>query len=116
ESGLYFTGLEVFHSSHCLNRLRQALHPEYYQIFNHSGDPSRRHHITHCINHLRQSIQCHADLTPMEWELVGNKIILKTDTMHTCRNFERIHAWAAKRQTRFEDIQIVQNGTLFVVD
>ncbi|KDN71904.1 hypothetical protein CSUB01_12179 [Colletotrichum sublineola] len=46
ESGLYFTGLEVFHSLHCLNRLRQALYPDYYyDVFNNPDDPSREDHI-----------------------------------------------------------------------
>ncbi|KAH0425943.1 hypothetical protein CcaCcLH18_10647 [Colletotrichum camelliae] len=45
ETGLYFTGLEVFHSLHCLNRLRQALHPDYYDVFADPHDPSREDHI-----------------------------------------------------------------------
>ncbi|KAK2007131.1 hypothetical protein LZ32DRAFT_542501 [Colletotrichum eremochloae] len=117
ESGLYFTGLEVFHSLHCLNRLRQALYPDYYyDVFNNPDDPSREDHIGHCINHLRQAIQCHSDLTPMEWNLVGKKIILNTKTRHTCRDFDRIHEWAAQRQTNLLDIKSVANGSLFIVD
>ncbi|KAK2030364.1 hypothetical protein LX32DRAFT_328132 [Colletotrichum zoysiae] len=116
DSGLYFTGLEVFHSLHCLNRLRQALYPRYYDVFNDPNDPSREDHIGHCINHLRQAIQCHGDLTPMEWRRVGKKIILNTETRHTCRDFDRIREWAAQRQTNLENIRSVQNGSLFIVD
>ncbi|TDZ38512.1 Cyclochlorotine biosynthesis protein O [Colletotrichum spinosum] len=106
ESRLYLTGLEVFHSLHCLDRLRQALYPEYYRhVFSNPNNPSREDHIGHCINHLRQAIQCHGDLTPMVWKLVGDKIILSTETRHMCRDFGRIHEWAAQRQTRFEDIE-----------
>ncbi|TDZ58430.1 Cyclochlorotine biosynthesis protein O [Colletotrichum trifolii] len=117
ESRLYLTGLEVFHSLHCLDRLRQALYPEYYRhVFSNPNNPSREDHIGHCINHLRQAIQCHGDLTPMVWKLVGDKIILSTETRHMCRDFDRIHEWAAQRQTRFEDIQGIRNGSLFLVD
>ncbi|KAK1755397.1 hypothetical protein QBC47DRAFT_401566 [Echria macrotheca] len=109
ESGLYFTGLE--------NRLRQALYPDYYQdVFHDPNDPTRQDHIGHCINHIRQAIQCHADLTPMEWKLVGNRVILDTSTPHTCRNFEKIHRWASERSTDFDGIEMVKNGTLFIVD
>ncbi|KAH8799356.1 hypothetical protein F5884DRAFT_869229 [Xylogone sp. PMI_703] len=117
ESGLYFSGLDVYHSLHCLNRLRQALYPDYYKkVFNNPTDPSRVHHIGHCINQIRQALQCHADLTPMEWLLDGSKIILKTDTPHTCRNFDRIHAWATSHSTRFDTIESVVNGSLTIVD
>ncbi|KAL7900227.1 hypothetical protein HDV63DRAFT_416244 [Trichoderma sp. SZMC 28014] len=46
DNGYYFTGFEVFHSLHCLNRLRQALYPAYYgHIFSQAGDPDREQHI-----------------------------------------------------------------------
>ncbi|KAI0187049.1 hypothetical protein EV127DRAFT_437226 [Xylaria flabelliformis] len=117
ESGLYFSGLDVYHSLHCLNRLRQAMYPDYYaHTFDRPNDPSRLDHVGHCINHIRQSLQCHADLTPMEWKLHGNKLILKTDTAHTCRNFDKIHAWTASYRTQFENIQSWRNASLRIVD
>lgn len=70
----------------------------------------------HCINHLRQAIQCHADLTPMQWKRVGNKLILDTSPQHTCRNFDKIQAWASQRSTDFDGIESVRNGSLSVVD
>ncbi|KAH7336737.1 hypothetical protein BKA65DRAFT_402190 [Rhexocercosporidium sp. MPI-PUGE-AT-0058] len=118
-SGDYFSGLEVFHSLHCLNRVREALYPEYYDNPEHPNNPSRRDHLEHCINHIREGIQCHSDLTPMEWYLAGNKIILKADTTHTCRNFNRIHDWAAQRKTVIyneEDEKAMRSGSLFIVD
>ncbi|KAI0112531.1 hypothetical protein GGR51DRAFT_507383 [Nemania sp. FL0031] len=117
DNGAYFTGLEVFHSLHCLNRLRQALYPEVYShIFTDPDGPHMEDHVGHCINHLRQSIQCHSDLTPMQWVQAGNKIILSTKTRHTCRNFEKIHAWASSRRTNFDELESVANGSLYVVD
>ncbi|KAI1125132.1 hypothetical protein F5Y10DRAFT_247725, partial [Nemania abortiva] len=116
ESGFYFSGLDVYHSLHCLNRLRQAMYPDYYvHVFDHPNDPSRFDHIGHCINHIRQSLQCHADLTPMEWKLVGQNVILKTDTPHTCRNFDKIHEWALSHRTEWEKIESWRNATLRII-
>jgi hypothetical protein len=52
----------------------------------------------------------------MEWTLVGKKLILKTDTIHTCRNFDRILDWANKRRTNYEEKESIKNGTIYVVD
>jgi hypothetical protein len=118
--------------THIQNRLRQALYPDYYrEIFKNPDDPSREHHIGlslsldfifangipgHCIDQLRQALQCHADLTPMEWTLVGDKIILKTDTVHTCRNFEDVQKWAIERRTNYDEIELLKNRSLYIVD
>ncbi|KAB5576188.1 hypothetical protein GE09DRAFT_1281885 [Coniochaeta sp. 2T2.1] len=117
DTGFYFSGLDVYHSLHCLNRLRQAMYPDYYtHIFDRPGSPNRADHIDHCINHIRQSLQCHADLTPMEWRLSGSNIIIKTDTHHTCRNFDKIHRWASSHRTQFSSIPGFMNGSLRIVD
>lgn len=118
DDGSYFSGLEVFHSLHCLNRIRQAFYPEVYQgLFDNPDDPPRQHHIDHCINHLRQAIQCHSDLTPMQWLLDGDKVILNTNTRHTCRDFERVREWAATHQTNFTaHDSVLREGTLHFVD
>ncbi|KAK4443761.1 hypothetical protein QBC34DRAFT_452359 [Podospora aff. communis PSN243] len=111
ESGLFLTGLDVYHSLHCLNRLRQALHPEFYPV-----PSSQKDDIGHCINHIRQALQCHADLTPSRWTLDGSRIQLLTDTRHTCRNWDKIHAWAVAHRTRLGDIESWKNGSLVIAD
>jgi len=98
DTDLYFTGLGVFHSLHCLNRIRQAFHPEYYHVFENPFQPPREIHINHCLDHLRQALQCHADLTPMNWARKDDKLILNDKSVHTCRNFHMVHEWAAKRE------------------
>lgn len=133
---MYLSGLEVYHSLHCLvgilkafiftsqltrwfpqNRLRQAIYIDHYKyIFSRPDDPAFLDHVDHCINHIRQALQCQSDLTPMEWKLEGNKVILKTDTMHTCRDWTKIHEWASSRQTDFDAIESYKNKTLILVD
>jgi len=108
DTDLYFTGLGVFHSLHCLNRIRQAFYPDYYHIWENPRQPPRQMHLDHCIDYLRQSIQCHSDLTPMLWNLTtvvdpetseeGQKLILTADGQHTCRDFGRIREWAVERK------------------
>jgi hypothetical protein len=41
---------------------------------------------------------CHADLTSKIWEEIDNKLILKTDTVHTCPDFQKIWEFSTKRQ------------------
>lgn len=45
---------------------------------------------------------CASDLTtnPVEWSTKRGHILQQTDVVHTCRNFERIHAWTAARDAR----------------
>jgi len=73
-------------------------------------------HIDHCIDHLRQAIQCHSDLTPMSWERVGKKLILKTETKHTCRDFNKIHGWALDREIDYDSKKALLDEELVIVD
>jgi hypothetical protein len=53
----------------------------------------------HCVDYLRQTLMCHGDLTPIT--LTYNKTKQFTDPnfriKHTCRNFDSIWQFAAKR-------------------
>ncbi|GAW16602.1 hypothetical protein ANO14919_060350 [Xylariales sp. No.14919] len=60
ESGFYFSGLDVYHSLHCLNRLRQAIYPDYYtRIFDRPNDPSK---IDHIGSYYKKKVNCIDDL------------------------------------------------------
>lgn len=55
----------------------------------------------HYLNRPRQAIQCHADLTPMEWQLVRNKVryfhhLCTVNTTHLLENFEAVYSWALR--------------------
>lgn len=73
--------------------VRQALHPEYYP-----PKPIERgfDHIDHCINSIRDSVMCSVDVTPniWIWDEVRQRSVPRLDTVHTCRNFEKIRDWA----------------------
>ncbi|KAJ3737768.1 hypothetical protein DFJ43DRAFT_23524 [Lentinula guzmanii] len=57
---------EVFHTLHCLNTIRKALHPEYYNFTASELDRLlfREKHMDHCIDAIRQSLMCSGDVTP----------------------------------------------------
>ncbi|KIH91993.1 hypothetical protein SPBR_09083 [Sporothrix brasiliensis 5110] len=69
----YLVELDVFHQLHCLNMVRKALHPEYYEPHTpglHTGDEDELlgpHHIEHCIDAIRQSLMCSADISSLTW-------------------------------------------------
>src|SRR5689334_23086014 len=70
---------DVFHSLHCLNAIRNELHPTLYNISNEHNPWFQTHqriailvndptwmtkHIEHCLDRIRQVVMCHGDLTP----------------------------------------------------
>jgi NADPH:quinone reductase-like Zn-dependent oxidoreductase len=47
----------------------------------------------------------------------GDKVILNTNTRHTCRDFDRVREWAAAHRTNFSaHDSILRDGTLHFVD
>jgi hypothetical protein len=81
--------------------VRKALHPEYYAMHEPQPLPGLGpfDHIDHCIQSLRESITCSADITPNVWlweDRYGFNIP-RIDTVHTCRNFQKINDWAEPR-------------------
>ncbi|KAI0392419.1 hypothetical protein F5Y17DRAFT_459925 [Xylariaceae sp. FL0594] len=96
--GWWVQGVEVFHQLHCLNRIRKTLDIDYYGM---NDDPhTYRLHLEHCIDALRQSFMCTADISgfQVEWnEKFHRARPVFGGITHTCRNFEKIRAWAAER-------------------
>ncbi|KAJ3738938.1 hypothetical protein DFH05DRAFT_1464274 [Lentinula detonsa] len=89
---------EVFHTLHCLNTIRKALHPEYYNFTASELDRLlfREKHMDHCIDAIRQSLMCSGDVTPLvwAWDEKRNMTLGRTDIVHECRNFSKIQEWA----------------------
>jgi len=95
---MWRTGLDVFHALHCLNQVRQALDGDYYPV--HDPPGVVRMHREHCLDYIRQQLQCQADITPviLKWsKRVHMPIPQFSNAVHTCRNFDRIHAWSKER-------------------
>jgi len=96
----HFTGVTVYHSLHCLNKLRMAIYRDEYPF---PKDPGKEEftwiHLDHCIDFIRQELQCHGDLTPMKWiwSPAINRTVLTPEASHVCRNWDSIHQWAKER-------------------
>jgi hypothetical protein len=67
-------------------------------------------HVEHCIEMLRIDLMCFSDETPYPIEIdAGGKEVVRTDTLHRCRKFEKLMDWA--------DIHVVEpyNATMELV-
>lgn len=94
-----YVSLDILHTLHCMESLRQTLDPDYY--------PARRAklHLYHCIDHIRQWIMCSGDFTPIpaRWHPEKNSSYVDTDQVHTCRNCDAVANWVKKREKRRRD-------------
>ncbi|EYE97107.1 oxidase ustYa family protein [Aspergillus ruber CBS 135680] len=98
-SGIYGS-IAVFHSVHCIKRLRYLLYTDHY----HANATERemfelKRHGEHCLSYLLQSAKCNADLTvfPMQW---GEKTCIPfgiDQSYHQCKDWDQIQDWARER-------------------
>lgn len=95
--GYLTTTLDVHHTLHCVNVVRKALYPEYYQD-RHNTPRAAQLHLEHCLDYVRQSVMCHGDLSPVRLaynEDFGREVP-DFETWHTCREYSVIRAWAVE--------------------
>lgn len=95
--------LDVFHQLHCLNMMRKLVYPDVYKTDLKPGSEvadDNIYHMEHCYEQLRQSIQCSSDISTIywEWSPEKNKNFGNLKTTHTCRDFEKIRAWAVQHK------------------
>ncbi|KAH8886661.1 hypothetical protein GQ53DRAFT_657886 [Thozetella sp. PMI_491] len=89
--------VDVFHSLHCLDRIRNQLVSNKSQDlwpFGDIPDPDKPDiHTLHCINFLRQQLTCHADIM-----LQGTDDFLHyaKNSGHQCRDYDAIMNWVNK--------------------
>ncbi|KAJ7207321.1 hypothetical protein C8J57DRAFT_1725748 [Mycena rebaudengoi] len=93
EDGNFLVALDVFHTLHCLDMLRQAVHP------GHGYTKRPRSHLRHCIGAIRQALMCSVDITPIVWQWSDKfrEAEQRDDILHTCRDFDKIRNWAEER-------------------
>jgi len=105
--------LDVYHSLHCLNAIREMLKPTLYNISN-EEDPLlkvnpaieklfsdsmwMRIHSEHCMDRIRQTIMCQGDLAPSPiYSWSEFPIPIGRTGAHTCRKWEPIREWVNQR-------------------
>ncbi|KAH8810660.1 hypothetical protein F5884DRAFT_897231 [Xylogone sp. PMI_703] len=97
QPGQYLVTIEVFHQLHCLNYIRKAAYGVYQDI---ESRHSREMHLTHCVDYLRQVLMCHSDLSLITLRRDDDRlppVMPDFRIRHTCRNFESVWEFAAKR-------------------
>ncbi|KAJ7485876.1 hypothetical protein FB451DRAFT_995635, partial [Mycena latifolia] len=81
--------LDVFHSLHCLNKIRMAV-CSLYEVMVHPKP------TLHCVDHIRQSIMCHGDTSVLvwQWDDSFNRSGIQGNIARTCRQFDKLQDWA----------------------
>lgn len=101
DTDYHIVELDVFHQLHCLNMMRKLVYPTAYPMDLTSGSEEAEDnifHMEHCYEQLRQSLQCTSDLSTItwQWSRKQGRFIGNVHTMHTCKNFDKIHEWAVE--------------------
>ncbi|KAK7937206.1 Cyclochlorotine biosynthesis protein O [Apiospora aurea] len=98
--GGYTAGLDVFHTLHCVNALRKALHPDYYSTHSHRS----QFHVEHCLDILRQAVQCYGSTTliPTRFFEGREHNYIDSDQTHVCRSFSHLRALSTARMEEGE--------------
>ncbi|GES64934.1 hypothetical protein ATEIFO6365_0009042900 [Aspergillus terreus] len=129
-SGIY-SSAAVFHSIHCIKRVRYMLYPEHYHAnkTTEEMDELKKHagasvvfdtgiklieDTEHCLNYLLHSAKCNADLTvfPMQWG-AGQRIPFGIDQgRHQCKDWDRIQDWAKQRSFDIYKPGLIMHPTL----
>ncbi|KAI0101392.1 hypothetical protein GGR51DRAFT_575033 [Nemania sp. FL0031] len=106
KDGGYVGGLGVSHSLHCLKRIKQYLHPEYY----YPGEQNWAEldwHVDHCLDSLRKELLCKAspDVYLLEWTPHSlERPSVTVPQPHMCVDWDALHAWMQSRSAGYDDM------------
>jgi hypothetical protein len=94
DQGGYLVTLDVFHTLHCVNKVRKSYYSDYYHDPN--PLPDQQEHFDHCIDLLRQVIMCHGDVSlhTYGWKDNYRWPWPSMRTEHQCRNWDRLMSWS----------------------
>ncbi|KAF2106023.1 hypothetical protein BDV96DRAFT_607804 [Lophiotrema nucula] len=106
DDGDYLGTMSVWHSLHCLDRLRKVIHMDYYHSripeYNFNTGMWTKAHSDHCIERLRDDIMCHPNVAiyiPV-WDESGlfpDGMRMITNGETKCVNWDALDQWARKR-------------------
>ncbi|KAI0505909.1 hypothetical protein F5B22DRAFT_490700 [Xylaria bambusicola] len=104
--GGYVGGLGISHSLHCVKRIKQYMHRDYYYQGEQQWD-ELFFHADHCLESLRQAVMCAADVSvyTLEWTPHSRyKPAVRVPQPHACVDWEALHDWMSKRAASLEDV------------
>lgn len=87
--------LDVSHSLHCLNYLRESIFDGYYKSED-SKAGQRDHNVSHCLADLVSALKCHADVSMQTYRWKQGRLLPygQFDIEHECRSWESIVEWS----------------------
>ncbi|KJZ79190.1 hypothetical protein HIM_01341 [Hirsutella minnesotensis 3608] len=100
--------LSVYHSLHCLKKVKKMLFKEHYHQ-NKSSEAMAREakHVDHCVEYIREALMCQPDLSMVTFRWINNTAQHEDKSafwptnfdvdMHTCANWQALDAWAGER-------------------
>ncbi|KAI0198220.1 hypothetical protein F4808DRAFT_266836 [Astrocystis sublimbata] len=99
----YVGYLETFHMLHCVKRIYQSHHQEYYPEQQRDGAFTDAH-LYHCLDVLREGIMCNADLSinTLFWE-TPTKVQGARPGLRKCVNWDLLQSWAEDRTLTAKD-------------
>ena len=94
EEGGYLATLDVFHTLHCVNKIRKSYYSDYYHDPN--PIPDQQEHFDHCIDLIRQVVMCHGDISlhTYEWKDDYRWPWPSMRTEHQCRDWNKLMDWS----------------------
>ncbi|KAK4090436.1 hypothetical protein Purlil1_5108 [Purpureocillium lilacinum] len=94
DQGGYLATLDVFHTLHCVNKIRKSYYSDYYHDPNPLAD--QQEHFDHCIDLLRQVVMCHGDVSlhTYQWKEDYRWPWPSMQTEHQCRNWDKLMDWS----------------------
>ena len=89
--------LDVFHSLHCLNYLRESIFDDYYK--SKDSKSVQRDHVSHCLADLVSALKCHADVSMQTYRWKQGRLLPwgQFNIEHECRSWESIMEWTKER-------------------
>ncbi|KAI8946326.1 hypothetical protein F4801DRAFT_564932 [Xylaria longipes] len=106
KDGGFVGGLGVSHTLHCLKRIKQYLHPDYY----YPGEQDWAEldwHVDHCLDSVRKEVLCKAsaDVYTLEWTIHSDeRPSVTVPQAHMCVDWESLHSWMKERAAGYDDM------------
>ncbi|KAI0480020.1 hypothetical protein F4859DRAFT_478156 [Xylaria cf. heliscus] len=111
--------LSVYHSLHCLKKVKRMVFKEHYHTGKSDEAMAREaKHVDHCIEYIRESLMCHPDLSMVSFRWINNTAQYEDKSafyptnfdvaLHECANWEALDSWANKRVFDLFDVNLLQ--------
>ncbi|KAI0868267.1 hypothetical protein GGS24DRAFT_513592 [Hypoxylon argillaceum] len=111
--------LSVYHSLHCLKKIKKMLFKEFYHSDKSDEAMAREEkHVDHCVEYIRESLMCKPDLSMVTFRWINNTAQHEDKTafyptnfdadLHFCANWGHLDSWASKRVIDLFQVDLLQ--------